>query len=79
MSYNAAMVQTAFVPIDDDALRAYSAGARSALDIKREFNATFADILVGLAKLDLPFPRAPTAGRENEIATAREWLFPHAV
>ena len=72
------MANAIFVPIDDKTLRAYSSGEKSALDIRREFNATFADILVGIAKLDLPLPRASIAGREAELTKAREWLFPHA-
>ncbi len=37
---------------------------------------TFGDVLIELAKRDLPLPRASRAGREERIAEARAWLFP---
>jgi hypothetical protein len=34
------------------------------------------DVLIELAKRDLPLPRAPEAGRQQRIAAARGLLFP---
>jgi hypothetical protein len=72
------MTTAPFVSIPEEVLQAYSSGTMSAIDVRRSTGATFADILVGLASLDLPFPRASTKGREDELRQVREWLFPHA-
>lgn len=37
---------------------------------------TFGDLLIELAKRDLPLPRADQSGREECIAAARALLFP---
>jgi len=39
---------------------------------------SYADVLIELAKRDLPLPRASQDGREQRIAEARAWLFPRA-
>lgn len=62
---------------EEDALRAYSRGEMSAIELRRRLGeATYAEVLIRLGALDLPLPRAPTAGREADIARARAWLFP---
>ena len=62
---------------DRAALQAYSRGDLSAIDLRRRLNdATFGDVLALLRAEDLKLPRAPIAGREEQLARAREWLFP---
>jgi hypothetical protein len=64
---------------DDDvrALEAFSNGQMTALELRRRLHdATYGDILILLSERNLPLPRAPTAGREADIARARAWLFP---
>jgi hypothetical protein len=59
------------------ALQAYSRGDLSAIDLRRRLkDATFGDVLALLRAEGLKLPRAPTAGREEQLARAREWLFP---
>lgn len=72
------MTNGEFVDISEADLRAYSQCRMTAQAIREAYDATFADILVGLAKYDLPLPVAPTAGREADIERARELLFPRA-
>ena len=58
-------------------LESYSRGTMTALDLRRRLgNATYGEVLMLLSEADLPLPRAPTAGREEELKRAREWLFP---
>ena len=58
------------------ALQAYSRGNLTAIDLRRRLNdATFGDVLALLRAEGLRLPRAPTAGREEDLARAREWLF----
>lgn len=58
-------------------LKRYSEGCVSAVELRRALGAiTFADVIVELAKRDLPLPRAPEQGREQRIAAARALLFP---
>jgi hypothetical protein len=58
-------------------LRRYSQGQISAVELRRRLgNATYGEVLIELAARDLPLPRAPQAGRERQIARARELLFP---
>lgn len=60
-------------------LERYSKGEISAIELRRALGgATFGDVLIGLAKLDLPLPRALDAGRQQRIAAARALLFPKA-
>jgi hypothetical protein len=55
----------------------YSEAQISAVELRRALGgATFADVLIELAKRNLPLPRAPEAGREQRIAAARILLFP---
>ncbi len=66
-----------FTAIPADDIKAYSEGRLSSLELRRRYDVTFADILVAVSKANLPLPRAPVAGREQDIARARELLFPH--
>ena len=60
-----------------DALAAFSRGEMSALELRRRMgDATYGEVLQRLAERDLPLPRAPTAGRDADLARARAWLFP---
>jgi hypothetical protein len=59
------------------ALEAYSRGEMTAIDLRRRLGGiTYGEVLRLLSEADLPLPRAPTAGREEDIARARAWLFP---
>ena len=62
---------------DPDAdLAAFSRGEMSALELRRRLGgATYGEVIGLLSAGGLPLPRAPTAGREAEIARARAWLF----
>ncbi len=63
-----------------DLLRRYSEARISAIELRRALGGiSYGDVLIELAKRDLPLPRAPEAGREERIAAARDWLFPKAV
>jgi len=65
---------------DMQALEAFSRGEMSALDLRRRLGgATFGEILGLLRDRDLPLPRAPVAGREEQISRARSWMFPKHV
>lgn len=61
--------------IDDkeaQALAAYSRGEMTAIELRRRVaGATYGDILVLLSEAELPLPRAPIAGREEQIDRAR--------
>ena len=60
-----------------DLLRRYSEARISATELRGALGGiTFGDVLIELAKRDLPLPRAPEAGRRERIAAARAWLFP---
>jgi hypothetical protein len=60
-----------------EALRAYSQGVMSAIDLRRSLDgATYGEILRLLGEEDLPLPRAPVHGREEQLDRARRWLFP---
>lgn len=64
---------------DDDkqALEAYSQGKMTAIELRRRLGgATYGEVLRLLSELDLPLPRAPVAGREEQINRARAWMFP---
>lgn len=58
-------------------LKSYSEARMSAIELRRALGGiTFGDVLTELAKHDLPLPRAPETGREEQIARARRWMFP---
>lgn len=60
------------------ALEAYSQGDMSAIEARRRLGgATFGELLQLLGEAGLTLPRAPTLGREEQIARARRWMFPH--
>ena len=49
----------------------------TALELRRRLdNATYGEVLLLLSQADLPLPRAQTAGREDQLNRAREWMFP---
>ena len=58
-------------------LKRYSEARMSVVELRVALGGvTFGDVLIELAKHNLPLPQAPQAGREERIATARAWLFP---
>ena len=60
-----------------DAALAFSRGEMTALELRRRLGgATYGAVLAMLGEPGLPLPRAPTAGREADLAKARAWLFP---
>jgi len=62
------------------ALEAYSRGDMTAIELRRRLDgATYGDILSLLSEAHLPLPRAPLAGREEQIARAHAWMFPKHV
>jgi hypothetical protein len=49
----------------------------TALDLRRRLGgATYGEVLQRLSEERLPLPRPPAAGREEQIARARAWMFP---
>jgi hypothetical protein len=63
-----------------DALEAFSRGEMTALDLRRRLGgASYGDLLSLLSAAELPLPRAPVAGREEQIKQARAWMFPQNV
>ena len=60
-----------------EALEAFSRGEMTALELRRRLGgATYGEVLQRLSQENLPLPRAPAAGREEQIARARDWMFP---
>jgi hypothetical protein len=60
-------------------LKRFSEGQISAIELRRTLGGiTFGDVLIELARRELPLPRAPEAGRQQRIAAARALLFPKA-
>lgn len=58
-------------------LLAYSTGRMTAMEARRRLGSVgFGDLLRRLADAGLALPTAPTAGREERLARARERLFP---
>ncbi len=59
------------------ALEAYSSGNMDAIELRRRLgDATYGEVLLALSEAGLPLPRASVVGREEQIARAREWMFP---
>lgn len=64
-------------PERDELLRRYSESRISAIELQRTLGGiTFGDVLIELAKRDLPLPRAAETGRQQRIAAAHSLLFP---
>jgi hypothetical protein len=60
-----------------ESLRAYSQGEVSAIEVRRRLGgATYGEVLSLLGAENLPLPRAPRHGREEQLERARRWLFP---
>lgn len=60
-----------------EALHGYSAGKVTAIDLRRRLGgATYGEVLRLLGAENLPLPRAPQQGREEQLERARRWLFP---
>jgi hypothetical protein len=60
-----------------ESLRAYSEGKVTAIDLRRRLGgATYGEVLCLLGVENLPLPRAPQQGREEQLERARRWLFP---
>jgi hypothetical protein len=67
----------ALSPSQLEALRGYSQGTVSVLDLRRRLdNATYGEVLLLLGAENLPLPQAPQCGREGQLERARRWLFP---
>ena len=65
---------------DRQALEAYSRGDMTAIELRRRLgDATYGDVLALLSDAELPLPRAPIAGREEQLKRARAWMFPQNV
>jgi hypothetical protein len=63
-----------------EALEAFSRGEMTALELRRRLGgATYGEVLQQLSEERLPLPRASVTGREDQIARAREWMFPKHV
>jgi hypothetical protein len=59
-----------------ESLRAYSRGEVSAIELRRRLGgATYGEVLSLLGAENLPLPRAPRHGREEQLERARRWLF----
>ena len=57
---------------DRKALEAFSQGEMTAIELRRRLgDATYGEVLLLLGEAGLPLPRAPIAGREEQIARAR--------
>jgi hypothetical protein len=52
----------------------------TALELRRRLGgAPYGEVLQFLSEAELPLPRAPIEGREENIARARAWMFPRNV
>ena len=61
-------------------LTKFSRGDMTALELRRRLGgATYGEVLELLSEAELPLPRAPVVGREEQISRARAWMFPHRV
>lgn len=57
-------------------LRGYSQGKVTAVDLRgRLGGATYGEVLIMLGAENLPLPRTPPDGREEQLERARRWLF----
>ena len=59
----------------------YSTGKLGSHELERRLGlADYGDVITLLAKYDLPFPQAPTTGRESQLAVLRAAIVqaPHA-
>ena len=65
---------------EKQALEAFSRGEMTALELRRRLGGvSYGDVLLLLSEHNLPLPRAPTAGREDQISRAHAWMFPKHV
>ena len=65
---------------DKQALEAFSCGKMTAIELRRRLGgASYGDVLRLLSDENMPLPRAPEAGREEQISRARSWMFPKNV
>jgi hypothetical protein len=65
---------------EKQALEAFSHGETTALELRRRLGgATYGEVLRLLSEAELPLPRAPESGREEQIKRARAWMFPKHV
>lgn len=61
-------------------VEAYSTGKMSAIDLRRRLgDVTYGEVLRLLSENNLPLPRAPETGREEQLYRARAWMFPKHV
>ena len=64
-------------PKDRKKLEAFSRGEMTAIELRRRLgDATYGEVLLLLSEAGLPLPRAPIAGREDQIDRAHAWMFP---
>jgi hypothetical protein len=60
-------------------LERYSHAEISAAELRRKLgDISYADVIIELAKRNIPLPRASQKGREERLARAHAWLFPHS-
>lgn len=65
---------------EKQALEAFSRGEMTALELRRRLGgATYGEVLRLLSEAELPLPRAPEKGREEQLERARAWMFPKHV
>ena len=65
---------------EKQALQSFSRGEMTALELRRRLGgATYGEVLRLLSEEELPLPRAPEVGREEQIKRARAWMFPKHV
>jgi hypothetical protein len=63
----------------DELLRRYSRCEVTAIEVREAFGGiTYGDVIMELAQRNLPLPRAPQEGREEDIRRAKAILFPDA-
>jgi hypothetical protein len=63
----------------DTLLERYSRAEISDAELRHRLgDISYADVIIELGKRNLPLPRASQKGREEQLAKAHAWLFPHA-